>query len=232
MGYTPLIMQLTCSNCGARYAVDPMAIGPTGRTVQCVRCSHRWFEKIDAPPVAETSSEAPAAVVPDIVIRPSASDAGLPALATPPPPRKRNWGAWIAYAIVLAVLLGGAGYAYRDQINTRLPASWRALLHLDTARAARSPSQGARAQVGLDLAATKIDVVDGRYIVQGELVNSGTAPGSTTRLKLVFRAGNQVLAERTLPLVEGPIAPGTRLTFRLPLDEPPSGATNIIPTVD
>ena len=35
-----------------------------------------------------------------------------------------------------------------------------------------------------------------------------------------------------MPLIEGPIAPGARMSFKLPLDEPPSGATNIIPTVD
>ena len=43
-------MQVTCPQCGARYAVDPAAIGPTGRTVQCVRCSHRWFETVKAAP--------------------------------------------------------------------------------------------------------------------------------------------------------------------------------------
>ncbi|MGE4077741.1 MAG: MJ0042-type zinc finger domain-containing protein, partial [Reyranella sp.] len=32
-------MHVTCSNCGARYIVDPLAIGPTGRTVQCARCN-------------------------------------------------------------------------------------------------------------------------------------------------------------------------------------------------
>ncbi len=77
-----------------------------------------------------------------------------------------------------------------------------------------------------------IAVIDGRYVVPGELINTGTAPGSTRRLKLVFRAGEQVLAERAMPLVEGPIAPGARRSFSLPLDEPPSGATNIVPTVD
>lgn len=235
MGHPPLIMQLTCSNCGARYAVDPLAIGPTGRTVQCVRCSHRWFQKPDAPLAAATLSGAtptPATAVPDIVIRPSPPGAGLPALTTPPPSRKRNWGAWIAYAIVLVVLLGGAGYAYRDQIKARLPASWRTMLHLDAAHATPAPSRVARAHVGIDMATTKIDLIDGRYVVLGELINTGTAPGSTRRLKLVFRAGEQVLAERAMPLVEGPIAPGARRSFTLPLDEPPSGATNIVPTVD
>ncbi len=224
-------MQVTCSNCGARYAVDPAAIGPTGRTVQCVRCNHRWFQESAAPttataPVADEAVAKPATAVPDFVIRPSAPGAGLPALTTPPP-RKRNWGTWIAFAIVFAVLFGGAGYAYRGEIKARLPESWRTLLHPKAAAAAP-----ARPQVGIDMAATKIDLVDGRYVVQGELVNTGTAPGSTSRLKLVFRAGNEILGERAMPLVEGPIAPGARLSFKLPLDEPPAGATNIIPTVD
>lgn len=235
MGHTPLIMQLTCSNCGARYAVDPLAIGPTGRTVQCVRCSHRWFQKPDAPPASappSKASPAPAVTAPDIVIRPSTPGAGLPALTTPAPARKRNWGTWIAYAIVLVVLLGGAGYAYRDQIKARLPASWRAILHLDAANPTANPSRAARAHLGIDMSTTKIDLIDGRYVVLGELINTGTAPGSTRRLKLVFRAGEQVLAERAMPLIEGPIAPGARRSFSLPLDEPPSGATNIVPTVD
>jgi len=234
VGQPPLIMQVTCSNCGARYAVDPMAIGPTGRTVQCVRCNHRWFQESDAPPATGSPSDAspaPATAVPDVVIRPSTPGAGLPALTAPPPP-KRNWGTWIAVAIVFVVLFGAAGYAYRDQIKSRLPASWRAMLHLDAAQTTPPSSKMARAQVGLDMARTKIDLIDGRYIVLGELINTGTAPGSTRRLKLVYRAGDQVLAERAMVLVEGPIAPGARMRFSLPLDEPPSGATNIVPTVD
>lgn len=222
-------MQVTCSNCGARYAVDPTAIGPTGRTVQCVRCNHRWFQELDPPPATTggpaDTTPAPSVAVPDFVIRPPTPGSGLPAVIAPP---KRNWGTWIAAAIVFVVLFGGAGYAYRDAIKSRLPASWRTMLHLDAA----AHDTPARAHVGIDMAATKIDLVDGRYVVQGELVNTGTAPGSTSRLKLVFRAGSEILAERALPLIEGPIAPGARMSFSLPLDEPPSGATNIVPTVD
>jgi predicted Zn finger-like uncharacterized protein len=228
-------MQVICSNCSARYAVDPTAIGPTGRTVQCVRCNHRWFQEPAAPPPeTEAPSDAPpaaAAAVPDVVIRPSIPGAGLPALTTPPPPR-RNWGTWIAFAIVFLVLFGAAGYAYRGEIKSRLPASWRTALQLDAAQKTPLSPSVARAQVGIDMASTRIDLIDGRYIVLGQLINTGTAPGSTRRLKLVFRAGDQVLAERAMPLVEGPIAPGARRSFSLPLDEPPSGATNIVPTVD
>jgi predicted Zn finger-like uncharacterized protein len=41
-------MQVVCPNCGARYAVDPLAIGPVGRIVQCARCSHRWLQTVAA----------------------------------------------------------------------------------------------------------------------------------------------------------------------------------------
>jgi predicted Zn finger-like uncharacterized protein len=226
-------MQITCSNCSARYAVDPTAIGPTGRTVQCVRCNHRWFQEPDAPPPVTTSpSDAPSeppAPVPDVVIRPLTPGSGLPAVITPP---RKSWGTWIAYAIVFVVLFGAAGYAYRDEIKSRLPASWRTALKLDAAHQVPNTFKVARARFGIDMTATKIDLIDGRYIVLGELINTGTAPGSTRRLKLVFRAGEQVLAERAMPLIEGPIAPGARRSFTLPLDEPPSGATNIVPTVD
>ncbi len=43
-------MQVTCPNCSARYAVDPLAIGPMGRTVQCARCNERWFETVKVQP--------------------------------------------------------------------------------------------------------------------------------------------------------------------------------------
>ncbi len=73
-----------------------------------------------------------------------------------------------------AVRRRGLRLSRRDQARA-CPLRWRTVLHLDAA--ARDTT--ARAQVGIDMAATKIDLVDGRYVVQGELVNTGTAPGST-----------------------------------------------------
>ncbi len=87
-------------------------------------------------------------------------------------------------------------------------------------------------KLALDLAASRIDFVDGRYVVTGQIVNNGTAAGSTRSLRLTFRAGEQVVGERTVPLAEGPIAPGARARFSLPLDDPPAGTTNIVPTID
>ena len=121
-------MQVTCPNCGARYAVDPLAIGPTGRTVQCARCSHRWYQ---APP-PEPAVVAPRRPVPDFVIRPPTYRSGLPALATPAP--KAQWGQWVSIAGLAVVVLAIAAYAFRGQIIAALPSEWRDALHIDTLR--------------------------------------------------------------------------------------------------
>lgn len=121
-------MQVTCPNCGARYAVDPLAIGPNGRTVQCVRCRHQWRES-PATPAAIPPLPRP---VPDFVIRPPTYQSGLPALATPRP--TMHWGRWLAGAGVIAVVLGLAAYAFRHEIVGAVPDNWRASLALDALR--------------------------------------------------------------------------------------------------
>lgn len=90
----------------------------------------------------------------------------------------------------------------------------------------------ARPNIEVDLASSKIDVVDGRYVVRGQLVNNGQAAGSTTVLRLTFKKNEEVLGERTFPLVEGPVPPGGRTSFTQMLDEPPSGTTDIVPVVE
>jgi predicted Zn finger-like uncharacterized protein len=228
-------MQVTCPNCGARYAVDPLAIGPTGRTVQCARCSHRWFEKIKPAPTTQPSPPPSARPVPDFVIRPQPHyNAGLPAIATPRP--KVHWGRWAAALVVLVFVVAAAVFAYRHEIRGSLPSEWQAILSLEAARGLfASPAKAippAAPRLEIDLAASKVELVDGRYIVRGELLNSGRAAGSTTTLRLVFRKDDDVLGERVYSLVEGPIAPGGRLSFSRPLDDPPDGTTNIVPIVE
>jgi predicted Zn finger-like uncharacterized protein len=123
-------MQVTCPNCGARYAVDPLAIGPTGRTVQCARCSHRWRERPIAPAAVVPPPPRP---VPDFVIRPPTYNSGLPALATPPP--KTNWGQWLSIAGLAVVVLVIAAYIFRGEILAALPPEWHDFLHIDALRA-------------------------------------------------------------------------------------------------
>jgi predicted Zn finger-like uncharacterized protein len=232
-------MQVTCPQCGARYAVDPAAIGPSGRTVQCARCSHRWFETVEAAPAASPLPPTDERPVPDFVIRPQPHySAGLPAIS--PPRRTVHWGRWAAAAAVLILAVGAATFAWRAEIRDRLPPGWSAFLSRDGARGVfASPAKAMQTtalpeepRIELDLAASKIEFVDGGYVVRGELFNSGRAAGSTNMLKLIFRKGDDVLGERAYPLAEGPIAPGGRLGFSRPFDDPPDGTTNIVPSVE
>lgn len=209
-------MQVTCPNCRARYAVDPLAIGPSGRIVQCARCHDRWFQTVkleptppraslppeptlDLPPPpaasalskpAETRSAtspgkpsdlapavaasatpppdgdashrpvspfAPEAMadnfprfagprptpasppkadrsfidtmpVPDMVIRPTAKGAGLPALIEPK--ANRRMSIVLATSLLLVVAAVAAIYVFRTDILAALPAEWRTMLRL------------------------------------------------------------------------------------------------------
>jgi predicted Zn finger-like uncharacterized protein len=127
-------MQVTCPSCSARYAVDPRAIGPTGRTVQCVRCSRRWFER---PPVVEATVPPPRPI-PDVVIRPApfaaSYTASLPALAAPPP--RSTWGWWLGGLAAIVVVIALVGWALRHEILQLMPPELKASLPLDMLRLA------------------------------------------------------------------------------------------------
>ena len=264
-------MQIDCPNCGARYTVDPVALGPAGRTVQCFRCNHRWFEELEpaaALPDEYVPDERP---VPDFVIRPQTYGSALPAIA-----ESREFPGWAKVLIGLAVfagIVGGLLFFFKDDIAPMLPPELREQLGLPlvvpsgipqtpvpqitppasttaapgapaptmtpstappaTTRPAPPPvSELARPQLEVDLSASKVDYQDGRYVVRGEIVNKGKAPGTTRTLKLVFKKDNDVLGERAYALIEGPILPGARRPFSQVLDDPPAGTTDIVPAIE
>lgn len=147
-------MQVTCSNCGARYIVDPLAIGPTGRTVQCARCNNRWFERAGpaSAAVLRERVEQPGPDVPDTAERTQgqmppqpqpAYRSGLPAI-TRPQPRRPRWPLWIAAAVLLAVALG-AVLVFRGDVGSKSPMPWRATgLSVDMLRSLLVSSAEAR----------------------------------------------------------------------------------------
>ena len=193
-------MEVTCPNCGARYAVDPLAIGPAGRTVQCARCSHRWFETIKAAPAASPSPRPAERPVPDFVIRPQSHySAGLPAISAAAPdsplgPMDRRPSWWCSGGVrcrrlareIRTGCLPGARCA-------STPARRRRAAPRRSGRSSRpaSPRDRPRQQQGRTR----------RWplLVRGELLNSGRTAGSTSMLKLVFRKGDDVLGERAYP---------------------------------
>jgi predicted Zn finger-like uncharacterized protein len=221
-------MILTCPNCRARYAVDPQKIGPAGRTVQCARCDQRWFEKLESPPSAP----------PEMVIRPTTSGASLPAVIPPKPPFP--WGRVIAVAVALVVLIAATLFAFRHKIAAMVSYEARASSATPGAAPPPAPSSPARApvappprpQIEVDLASSTVDVIDGRYVVRGTLVNNGSAAGSTSLLRVTFKRNDDVLGERSFPMVEGPLLPGGRASFSQTLDDPPPGTTDIVPVVE
>jgi predicted Zn finger-like uncharacterized protein len=218
-------MIVTCPNCRARYAVDPQKIGPAGRTVQCARCVHRWFEKVDG-----------VAPIPEVLIRPTALGASLPAVI--PPKRPFPWRPLVAAAVLLVVLIGAALYVFRGRIAAMISYEARASATTEVAAApaSRPPPPPAtkplRPQIEIDLASSMVDVVAGRYVVRGELVNNGTAAGSTSLLRVTFKRNEDVLGERSIPMIAGPLPPGGRASFSQPLDDPPQGTTEIVPIVE
>src|SRR6188768_1223342 len=217
-------MILTCPNCRARYAVDPLKIGADGRTVQCARCVHRWFEKVEGIPPT-----------PEVVIRPTTAGASLPAVIPPKP--AFPWRPVVAVAVLLIVLIGAVLYAFRDKIAAMISYEARASATAEVAAAPASrplqvpAAKPPRPQIEIDLASSMVDVVAGRYVVRGELVNNGTAAGSTSLLRVTFKRNEDVLGERSIPMIAGPLPPGGRASFSQPLDDPPQGTTEIVPIV-
>ncbi|MBN9085478.1 MAG: zinc-ribbon domain-containing protein [Reyranella sp.] len=273
-------MVVTCPNCRARYAVDPQKIGFAGRTVQCARCSHRWFEKVARPPAAPTptpaaeakpapenaaaaessaaaesaatsesaaapeaaaTSESPSAPdpepIPEMVIRPTTRGAALPVVI---PPKVSVWRRVAIAAGVVLLLVGGGMFAFHDEIAALIPAEEPAAPATAAATApapapakpTMPPAASPRPQLEIDLAKSKIDVVDGRYVVRGEVVNNGTTAGSTSQLRVTFKRNDDVLGEKTFPLVEGPLQPGSRASFSQVLEDPPAGTTDIVPVIE
>jgi predicted Zn finger-like uncharacterized protein len=266
-------MVVTCPNCGSRYAVDPLAIGPAGRTVQCAGCHHRWFQKVEG-----------VAPLPDVVTHPTSGGGASALPAVIPPKREFAWRRLVAVAIVVVVLAAVTLFAFRREIAAMISYEARASTPVQltadaplpaprttvtssapaatasaavptaapsppsvvratannaapspdpAARPARPPQvEAARPNLEVDLASSKIDVVDGRYVVRGQIVNNGKTAGSTTLLRLTFRKNDDVLGERSFPMVEGPLPPGGRTSFTQTLDDPPSGTTDIVPVVE
>jgi predicted Zn finger-like uncharacterized protein len=231
-------MVVTCPNCRSRYAVDPLKIGPDGRTVECARCHHQWHQKVEGPPPP-----------PELVIRPTTTGASLPAVIPPKP--AFPWRRAVAVGVVVLVLIAAVLFVFRAKLATMISYEARASAPVQVAAKPPTatmpvPAQAAstettaragaavdaRPQIEVDLTTSSIEAVDGHFVVRGQLVNNGRAPGSTTLLRLTFKRNEDVLGERSFPMVEGPLPPGGRTSFSQTLEDPPSGTTDIVPAVE
>ena len=51
-------MLVSCSSCNSKYLVNSIDLKPDGRTVQCAKCGHNWFQtaKIEDEEILGTSA--------------------------------------------------------------------------------------------------------------------------------------------------------------------------------
>ena len=113
-------MVVTCPNCGSRYAVDPLAIGPAGRKVQCARCDHRWFQMVEGAPPP-----------PDVVIRPTSAGVAAALPAVIPPKAPVPWRRYVAVAVIAVVLVAATLFAFRHEIASLVSYEARASTPID-----------------------------------------------------------------------------------------------------
>lgn len=195
-------MQLTCPNCSARYLVDPAAIGPTGRTVQCFRCGHKWQARLSTP--VGTAEPAPAPTpVPDFIIRPPSQPEANYLPAIPADPGMPMWLKTVLGVLLLLAVLGGGMYLFRDQLF--------ATLAVDQQTAKVTHTAGP----------------DGKRVitVAGEIVNTGRGEETAQRLRLRFKdADGNVIAERTVAITATSLPPKGRTRFEVRIEDAPAAS--------
>src|SRR3546814_13889340 len=85
-------MILTCPNCDAKFNVKAELLGPTGRTVKCTKCGHRWHAEGEVAPVAtapslnETSPAVPPPPAPSVATPPATTRRRVTPAPPPHPP--------------------------------------------------------------------------------------------------------------------------------------------------
>lgn len=239
-------MQIVCPNCSARYLVDPAAIGRQGRTVQCFRCGHKWMAHVETGDAAVPAESVltDTRPVPDFIIRPQNHDEPV-SLPTIPP--ERGMPTWLKVTLGLLILIGligGAGYALRDQLPGWIPgATPSGPPPPPAAPTAKpmpppappapptkpaAPSPGA---TSLMLENVRLEAVPGggrSIMASGDIVNTGTVDAAPRRIRFIFKdQDRKPVGEKAYELKPDRIAPQGRQPFRQRVDDPPMGAVDV-----
>jgi hypothetical protein len=175
--------------------------------------------------------------VPDFIIRPQNHDETV-SLPTIPP--ERGMPAWLKLTLGLLILIGligGAGYALRDQLPGWVPgATPSGPLPPPTAPTAKPPPPAPAptkpaAPASLMLENVRLEAVPGggrAIMASGDIVNTGSADAVPRRIRFTFKdQDRKPVGERTYDVRPDRIAPQGRQPFRQRVDDPPQGAVDV-----
>ena len=206
-------MIVTCPECSTRYLVDPRNLGATGRMVRCASCAHTWHQtppddaprRVDVPPL----ELAPAAAVESQAPR-AGGRVQLPALSTP----RRGSPAlgWLAYALLVVVVIAAGTYWTRDQLVSRWPelAQYYEMLGVPVEVAQDDSFE-------IHNVTTARDSENGlpALIIQGEVVNVSHVAKQVPKLKVtLLDSGKHELQSWSFTVSDDRMLPGASVPFR------------------
>lgn len=231
-------MLLVCPACATEYTVADSVIGPAGRRVRCHRCGHRWQQAGEAtasPPAPPIPTQAPMAAPAGAGQLIEARAIATEPAATPrrgsrlvaPPPRRPAVGLWIAWAVLLAIVMGTAAglILLRETVIAVFPPAERLYAFFESA-AAEEPGFG----VDIRNVQSKLENDGSQPIlkVTGEVANTSGKVRGVPRLRVALadEKGREIrhwyVAAPKLTL-----APAEAASFATALGNPPEAARSL-----
>jgi predicted Zn finger-like uncharacterized protein len=242
-------MIVTCPDCSTRFEVSPVALGPRGRKVRCVRCAAVWHQEppqdriVPIPAFAAPEPPPMPEPLPNFMMGSSvvlaadrASDEiDFVFVKRPPPPKPVKpprdtvkMVAWIAVAAAI-LLIVAVGILGRSSIVARWPA-------LNDAYAAIGlPAEALGA--GLELRGINSALVPANgklsLVVAGEVANVSDIPRAVPPLTIRLRDGsNKILTSWRIAPRPGKLPPGESMPFQTSMASPPAGASSAVVTFE
>jgi predicted Zn finger-like uncharacterized protein len=218
-------MIITCPACATRFNVDPASLSPSGRTVRCANCGHRWHAAPpeDAPRIVDTP---PA----DLPIPPG--PAAVPrARPTPRPERRRRLGSasLIGWLIgVLLVLILAAAIIGRNEVVAIFP---------EAAPVYQKVGLSVTLPLGLQFENVTSERFDERgiaiLVIEGDIVNLSEQPRDVpqVRITLLDDSGREIHQELFEP-ADSKLESGGKTQFSGRLVNPAAEARNFSVTFD
>lgn len=215
-------MIITCPACATRFNVDPASLGPSGRTVRCANCGHRWHAAppSDTPRVVDLPAEPPTPV--------AATPRGRPARR---PERRRRLGSttligWLIGVLVLLVV--ASAIIGRNEVVAVFP---------ESAPIYQSLGLPVTMQLGLQFENVTSERFDERgiaiLVIAGEIVNLSERPREVPQVKITLldEGGREVQAELFEPTA-ATLDSGGKTQFSGRLVNPSADARNFSVTFD